>query len=255
MLKTRPEIAHIETTTRCVGLCEFCPHATNVAGRPDMMSMETYELVLKRIVDAGGFQTVHLFGNGDPFCDDRLPELIKMIPRDYRIVLYTTLGMVLTDEAIKASRRCAVVLSAATLSPTARKHRNENLTRISIDAVHAVGTERAMALGMALADGAQTQVKVFSLSNWLGKIKTLTPVMQETCGRVEHELYVLTTGQVALCCMDGAGAFLLGDLNVSSVDDIYKSPLVQRYLDKELGLPGCGLCTAGGRLKELLNDY
>ena len=251
---TRPHIAQIETTTKCVGLCGFCPHACVIQNRPEFMSIETFSLVLERMEAAGGFNAVYLFGNGDPFCDPRLVELAAMVPYKYHVMLYTTLGMKLTKEMVKMSRRCDIVLSAAPLSKAGQALRNENLKAISVTEVHAVADERCILRGMGLAAATGTGIKVFPLHNWLGQVKTLMPVNAGTCDRVGNEMYVLTDGTVTLCCMDGTGEYRLGSLITDSVEDVYSRVSTQRYLNKEHGLPGCDRCTIGGDLKELINE-
>lgn len=58
---------------------------------------------------------------------------------------------------------------------------------------------------------------------WLGYVEPGSPEIPDSgCGRW-WELSIMATGKVALCCMDGAGEFSIGDLNEQSLFEVYNS--------------------------------
>lgn len=60
--------------------------------------------------------------------------------------------------------------------------------------------------------------------SWLGYAEAQNTVIPDTpCSRW-FELSVMANGKVALCCMDGEGAFSIGDVNTSTLLEIYNSP-------------------------------
>ena len=238
--RTLPYAAQIETTTRCVGVCEFCPHKEVVEGRPEFMTIETYEKVLERVAEAGCFRDVYLFGNGDPLCDPRLPELVDKIPCDYRVYLFTTLGMKLSDAMVAATARCQVVLSAADLTPQGQALRDQNMQRVKVREVHATTTR--VELGRKLAQAVNRPLKVVPVYNWMGQVDSEFKSVGR-CSRPREHMYVLSDGRVALCCLDARGEYALGNLLTETVRDIWSKPLTQRYCTEDRsGLAGCQRC-------------
>ena len=245
MRDVMPSLTQIETTTCCVGECSFCPHAAVTQGRPVLMPMDTFVRVLQRIKEARSFETVYLFGNGDPFCDVRLPQLVQLVPQKLRVVLYTTLGMRLTHEMRMVAARCSVILSAAELSAERQRVRAENMQQVVVSAVHAI--EPMKPLGQMLAKEIGAPLWVFPKYNWLGKVDAPGAVPQGRCRRPLHDMYVLTDGTVTLCCMDGAGEHARGNLLNESVAEIWAKATTQQYgTELRATLPGCSVCTCSG---------
>ena len=61
--------------------------------------------------------------------------------------------------------------------------------------------------------------------NWSGQVETRSErrVPGTGCFRW-YELSIMASGKVALCCMDGEGKHVIGDVNTQSVLDVYNSP-------------------------------
>ena len=61
--------------------------------------------------------------------------------------------------------------------------------------------------------------------NWTGQvdIPTGTRVPPMGCGRW-YELSIMASGKVALCCMEGEGKHVIGDVNLQTALEVYNSP-------------------------------
>jgi len=60
------------------------------------------------------------------------------------------------------------------------------------------------------------------------------------------ELSIMADGRAALCCMDGAGDFTIGDTRERSLLEIYNRPealAARRALASRRGSEPCGRCT------------
>ena len=62
-------------------------------------------------------------------------------------------------------------------------------------------------------------------NNWTGQVEVGAdrPVPPSGCVRW-FELSIMASGKVALCCMDGEGKHVIGDVNTQAVLDVYNSP-------------------------------
>lgn len=59
---------------------------------------------------------------------------------------------------------------------------------------------------------------------WLGFVEPASPLIpRRACSRW-FELSILSTGVVSLCCMDGEGKYVLGNVNEQTLLEVYNSP-------------------------------
>ena len=83
-----PRIIHVETRSKCNGLCKFCPAAATTDMREDIR-MELG--LIKKIINELGMLDYHnrlsFYNNNEPFLDERIFEIIRMarerLPRAY----------------------------------------------------------------------------------------------------------------------------------------------------------------------------
>src|SRR5262249_9541701 len=61
--------------------------------------------------------------------------------------------------------------------------------------------------------------------NWTGQVDVGADVRVPPtgCGRW-YEVSIMASGKVALCCMDGEGKHVIGDVNTQTVLEVYNSP-------------------------------
>lgn len=60
--------------------------------------------------------------------------------------------------------------------------------------------------------------------NWAGLNRTTIEIKgNECCSRAVGQIYVMYDGRVTMCCLDVAGETVFGDLNVSTIREVYNS--------------------------------
>jgi radical SAM protein with 4Fe4S-binding SPASM domain len=88
------------------------------------------------------------------------------------------------------------------------------------------GTERDQAFKTFV----QQRYPLFNLfmigaGNWTGQVDVATERRVPPAGCFRwYELSIMASGKVALCCMDGEGKHVIGDVNAQSVLEIYNDP-------------------------------
>jgi hypothetical protein len=74
--------------------------------------------------------------------------------------------------------------------------------------------------------------QVNPMFNWGGKVTHAKKGnLTSFCNRLNH-MTVLWDGRVSLCCMDGHGDVILGDLNHETIDEVYNGELAKHYRSK-----------------------
>jgi hypothetical protein len=62
-------------------------------------------------------------------------------------------------------------------------------------------------------------------ASWAGQIETTEPLATPPTGCSRwFELSIMSTGEVALCCMDGEGKHVIGDVSKTNALSIYNAP-------------------------------
>lgn len=76
------------------------------------------------------------------------------------------------------------------------------------------------------------QVAIIKRDAWIDFTQPADATVPDTpCGRW-WELNITATGKAALCCMDGEGRFGFGDVNTSTLLEIYNHPTVKAWRDR-----------------------
>ena len=87
--------------------------------------------------------------------------------------------------------------------------------------------------------------------SWLGYTDPqVTIVPDRPCDRW-WELSIMSNGIVSLCCMDGEGAFPIGDVNKQTMLEVYNSPFYRERRENmmsRLDVDVCKTCTYGERV-------
>jgi hypothetical protein len=85
--------------------------------------------------------------------------------------------------------------------------------------------------------------------NWAGEMWPMRVAPTTICSRVLAQIMVLWDGRVSLCCFDGEGEVIFGDLNTQGIREIYNGPKAleyrQAHFDGRRGeMKLCATCTA-----------
>ena len=73
-------------------------------------------------------------------------------------------------------------------------------------------------------------ISVMPYASWAGQIESPDPMTPPPvgCGRW-FELSIMSTGKVALCCMDGEGKHVIGDVATENALAIYNSDSYRKF--------------------------
>ncbi len=100
-----PRIIHIETRSKCNGICNFCPASSVVDNRKDIhMSTELIEKIINELGGLDYLNRISFYNNNEPFLDERIFQIIKLA-RD-KIICNESTGTWWIDLAIQ-KKGCA----------------------------------------------------------------------------------------------------------------------------------------------------
>ncbi len=247
-----PNEVTIETQAICNAACTFCPYPT-MTRQGDRMSDELINKVLedlKQIPSHVQF-TISPFKVSEPFLDKRIFAICKKINEtlpNAMLRLFTN-GSPLTPEILDRVVPLKNVVHLWVSLNEFEEVPYEKLMGLpffktigKLDMLHArlekgfphPVTISRVADGTIRDDQFTSYIKqrfplfsgfLIGRADWTGQVVTgmekRTP--PTACSRW-YEISIMASGKVALCCMDGEGKHVIGDVNSQSVLEIYNSP-------------------------------
>ena len=260
-----PEIVQIETTNICNAKCVFCPRDA-MTRRQGIME----DGLFRKIVDecaALGVRHVRLHNFGEPFVDRGIAERIAYTKaRGIAEVGMISNGSLMSDEIARRIVRAG--LDAINISVDASGKTVFEQTRIglSYDRVIAnierlarvraeLGSHRPRLILSFVRQSDSDEERAFierwrpvadkvhvtDLHNWAGTLHRAAAV-GFPCYRQWLTFTVLWDGRVALCCADFDGKVILGDMNASSMADIWNGEAYRRARRQHLKDGGPDIC-------------
>lgn len=207
----------IETRSRCNMGCGFCPVNKGVDPRaPGLLPLATVEKVAAELAELGYRHTILLFGNNEPLLDERLPGIIRTFRRSCpeSTIRILTNGTKLTNDLARA-------LFEAGLTTLVVNNYTDGRTLIA-------PVRRLLAEAARFAD-ADIRVSVRRvdevLTNRAGaapnKARLAEPLAQ-FCALPFVDLHVTYTGRVVLCCFDATGVTDFGNVNDSTLRELWE---------------------------------
>ena len=85
--------------------------------------------------------------------------------------------------------------------------------------------------------------------NWAGAVWPMRIKPVSACVRALQQIMVLRDGRVSLCCFDGEGQVILGDLNTQTIKEVFNGPKATgireaHWNGRRSELELCNVCTA-----------
>lgn len=268
----------IETTNVCQAACVFCEYPT--MKRPKgTMEMGLFERIIDEATTLPLIDHITITGLGEPLLDRFLVERVRYIRNSMRAIpidVYTNgnlLRPALTDALIAAG---LTTLYVSLNAVTAEKRREVmklddfdqvvDYTHYAIKAAKKSGKMRVIVKGIVSKDlmenGEQDQFLqqwggpvdrggsafLHLEGNWAGAVWPMRVLMKAPCSRALNQIMVLQDGRVSLCCFDGEGREILGDLNTQTIREVFNGPravsIRQAHIEgrrNEIGI--CAGCT------------
>lgn len=257
------KLLQIETTNLCNANCKFCIHSSlkNFGTMSD-------KLFLKIISDAAQIDTIKTIVPmllGEPLLDKKIIPRLKLINQmlpEKKIYLFTNCSL-LTPKIIKQLSNIDNIVINFSLNGT-NKQTRQKLMGLG-DFEHCkemiglyVKTQKPYLVTLvhhpSVSDreikefkkNSKWRTSVITYQNWSGD--KFEGVRQTHCHRAISQMTIMQDGKVNLCCME-YGKVIFGDVNTSSVKEIWESKYRQMYCDahaKGKYLKGvCANCTRG----------
>lgn len=252
-----PLEVHIETLTSCNATCSFCPYPTL-----DRIGTKMSDALIDRIIgDLEAIPQTLPFGISpfkvnDPLIDKRIFDICAQINQrlpNARPRLFTN-GSPLTDAIIERVARIERLqhlwvslneIEPATYQavmglPLARTLERMDRLHCAVEAgrfPHPVIVSRVRNCSPddeAFVAFVQQRYPRFAISvmpyaSWAGQIATTEMLATPPTGCARwFELSIMSTGQVALCCMDGEGKHVIGNVATENALAIYNRPSYRR---------------------------
>jgi MoaA/NifB/PqqE/SkfB family radical SAM enzyme len=260
-----PEIVQIESTNICNAKCVFCPR-DEMHRRQGVMDMALYRKVVDECA-ALGITHVRVHNYGEPFIDRQLVEKVRYAKeRGIREVGMISNGSLITDAVARGMIEAG--LDAINISVDAAGREVFEQTRVGLkyDKVIAnierivrlrqeLGRRRPKLIlsfvrqGNSLDEQAfiehwravADKIHITDLHNWAGTLNQESDV-NYPCYRPWLTFTVLWDGRVSLCCADFDGRIVLGDLNTSTIRDIWNAEPYRRARRQHLESGGPDIC-------------
>ncbi len=232
-----PAVVRIETTNACNARCTICPHGD--LKRP-IRRMD--DDLFARIIDecgACGCKEVHLHNFGEPLLDQHLEQRVRQAKQ---------MGLpkvkIFSNGSLLSQRRARGLIEAGLdeIKISFDGATREEFERIRVPLKYDRVVENIKCL-VALRDELQSAMKIkvaccsttdkqgtmrslerivdgFSfgkIHNWAGGDRPAEDgKIRKPCSRLFRTLTILSSGEVALCCLDYDGRFLLGRLDAQT---------------------------------------
>jgi len=260
-----PEIVQIESTNICNAKCVFCPRDAMLR-RQGVMAFDLFRKIVDECVDMG-ITHVRVHNYGEPFIDRRLVDKVRYAKqKGIQEVGMISNGSLITDEVARGMIEAG--LDAINISVDAGGREVFESTRIGLKYDKVItNIERLIRIRAELGKrrpklilsfvrqnnssdeqafiehwkGIADKIHITDLHNWAGTLNTESDV-NYPCYRPWLTFTVLWDGRVSLCCADFDGRTVLGDLNISSIREIWNAEPYRMARRQHLDSGGPEIC-------------
>jgi hypothetical protein len=262
-----PEIVQIESTNICNAKCVFCPR-DEMHRRQGIMTVELFRKIVDECVELG-ITHVRMHNYGEAFIDRQLVEKVRYAKqKGIREVGVISNGSLITEAVARGMVEAG--LDAINISVDAAGKEVFETTRVGLKydkvianierlvRIRAESGKRRPKLILSFVRQNNTadeqafiehwrtiadKVHVTDLHNWAGTLNTESDV-NYPCYRPWLTFTALWDGRVSLCCADFDGKVILGDLNTSSIREIWNAEPYREVRRQHLESGGPDICRA-----------
>jgi radical SAM protein with 4Fe4S-binding SPASM domain len=246
-----PEIVQIESTNICNAKCVFCPR-DEMHRRQGVMSWDLFCKIVDECA-ALGITHMRVHNYGEPFIDRRLVDKVRYAKqKGIQEVGMISNGSLITDSVARGMVEAG--LDAINISVDASGKEVFESTRLGLKYEKVIANiERLLRIRAELGKRrpklilsfvrqnnsideqafiehwrtVADKIHITDLHNWAGTLNRESDV-NYPCYRPWLTFTVLWDGRVSLCCADFDGRHILGNLNSSTIKDIWNGePYVQ----------------------------
>jgi MoaA/NifB/PqqE/SkfB family radical SAM enzyme len=260
-----PEIVQIEATNICNAKCVFCPR-DEMHRRQGIMTVELFRKVVDECAELG-ITHIRMHNYGEAFVDKQLVDKVRYAKqKGIQEVGAISNGSLITEQVARGMIEAG--LDAINISVDASGKDTFESTRIGLKYDKVIGNiERLVRLRAEMGkrrpklilsfvrqnNDADEQafiehwkqiadkIHITDLHNWAGTLNTDSDV-NYPCYRPWLTFTVLWDGRVSLCCADFDGRTVLGDLNTSTIREIWNAEPYRQARRQHLESGGPDIC-------------
>lgn len=266
----------LETTNVCNAACVFCPYPKMERAKGRM----TKALSDKILTDAAGLgdkiERITFTGLGEPLLDADLEYRIRFAKAanpKWHVDVYTN-GTFLTPSRSDKLAEAGLDTLYVSLNAVSHEKRKaimdlDDYEKVCEQIVYAARLEKMRVIIKAIQTKDLMEVgepEVFMRKwggpmnlggggflhlegNWAGQMSNVRVVPSTACSRALMQIMVLWDGRVSLCCFDGEGKVILGDLNSQTIREVFNGSKALGIREahnegRRSTLPLCNNCTA-----------
>jgi MoaA/NifB/PqqE/SkfB family radical SAM enzyme len=262
---TLPEIVQIESTNICNAKCVFCPR-DEMHRKQGIMSFDLFRKIVDECAELG-ITHVRVHNYGEPFVDRKLVEKVRYAKqKGIKEVGMISNGSLINDDVARGMIDAG--LDAINISVDASGKEIFESTRIGLKydkvianierlvRIRAESGRRRPKLILSFVrqnNSADEQafiehwrkiadkIHITDLHNWGGTLNQQSDV-NYPCYRPWLTFTVLWDGRVSLCCADFDGHTVLGDMNTSSIREIWNADAYRAVRREHLESGGPDVC-------------
>ncbi|MHC4870694.1 MAG: radical SAM/SPASM domain-containing protein [Planctomycetota bacterium] len=248
-----PEFIWLETTNSCNLRCKMCPQSLGMGRKHGIMSDSLFNSIIDQI--SGRCYGVFMFFGGDPLCDPRFAERVKIAGnKGLRVFVHTNAALLNEQRAEELidSEPSTISFSLdtsdkkryenwrigaeyeATLQnisyyiENSRKMHKSTKSIIQLIDINGSGANDKKELQRVLGDNAPDIFQIRKLHDWAGDLGHEVGYQTDfknpyyPCVLLWKALVICWDGSVAACCNDLEGKYLLGNAGDASLYDIWQ---------------------------------
>jgi MoaA/NifB/PqqE/SkfB family radical SAM enzyme len=211
-------VISIETRSRCNLGCTFCPvNKTEDPRQPGLLPMETIEKIAASLKAMEYSHTILLFGNNEPLLDKRMTDIIGIFRNSCpaSTIRILTNGTTLTTES-------ALKLFQAGLSTLVVNNYTDGQSLIKPVQHLLQQAEKFRHFDIRISVRKRDEVLTNRAGTAPNKAGLASPLAQ-FCALPFVDLHIAYTGRVVLCCFDATGKTDFGNVNDSSLTELWES--------------------------------
>ena len=259
-----------ETITHCNARCIFCRYP-NLERPKGIMSFDLFKSIVAQAKDIPKISEMSFQGLGEPLLDQHIVDRIgfaKKTKPAWHMTMFTN-GSLLTLKKAKELDKAGLNVLNVSINGNNTEQRQRVMKLGDYDSVRDVCDDIIAAhLDMSLVVKSLISMDYFCGNqatifekrwgqyyflhlegNWAGRCWNARIPQVNLCTRLLAQIMVLWDGRVALCCFDGEGDVIFGDLNTQTLKEVYSSPTYQHYREmmakgRRVELSPCDNCTS-----------
>ncbi len=234
----------LETLNRCNGECSFCPVNRHLDERPHArMPEELFASIVRQLSALNYDKKLGFYSNNEPLLDKRLPSFLQeareRLPKATLAII--TNGTLLTIDNFRQMMRFLNTMLVNDYNREAGLHPNIREIRD-----YCLSPE-----GQKLIAGKRVIIEMRNPGRVLGARAGVSPnrkpaprPLKPVCLCLFRQFIIRPDGRISQCCNDALGKMTMGDLNTTSMEEIWRGPVFTeaRRVMAEIGRRGLPLC-------------